>query len=472
MSAVGLWFTDDAYKLAIMPVAGSINGPGRATAAKSEVSLCRIYYTGNPHVTDVQQAIERDVTSYPRSTTLYQIGNEPNLGSGPPEQWQGGLAAYTQFFATLRSRLPGVRLAWAGISPIGDYLNWYREGGRSRADSVIAHVYGQTADDLIAMAQAILDGTGSKPVFIGECNFGPGPDINIDRNTWAHEALEPFLRWCARQPRIQGVLYFAYTWQADMPIGTPVDAKGTDISQVIQQLALEAVVQDIVPKYPYAVQLTEAHGPRRLSTTGIVIHTTRSDSHTNTLQEEYLGTITYFMDPEGDSSHFVVGPQQVCRIVRDNDEAYHSRENNHTHLGIEIAQPLITTPLTDFMYNAAADIVRQWCDKNRIPKRRVYSQYTPGIVGHEDTEQGKKDGKSDPGPAFDWPRFMRLVQGGTMPPTYDPEPDRAAIYAALETLQITRVNKLQAGGYPILADALSKSMEAAKRAISLSKGEH
>jgi hypothetical protein len=46
------------------------------------------------------------------------------------------------------------------------------------------------------------------------------------------------------------------------------------------------------------------------------------------------------------------------------------------------------------------------------------SQGLPGIVGHEDTEQGKRGGKSDPGPKWDWDKFIKMVRGEV--PTPDP----------------------------------------------------
>lgn len=160
--------------------------------------------------------------------------------------------------------------------------------------------------------------------------------------------------------------------------------------------------------------------PHRPRTLGIIIHSTRGN--TDSLEREYLATISHFLNPQAEvSTHVVIGPRSICRMVADADLAWHARENNATHLGIELVHPRADWPFTDFEYEAAAEVVRGWCEKYSIPMEHVTSQSQPGIIGHDETEQGRRDGKSDPGGQFDWSHFMALVRG-VVAPTSMPAP--------------------------------------------------
>jgi hypothetical protein len=157
------------------------------------------------------------------------------------------------------------------------------------------------------------------------------------------------------------------------------------------------------------VRLTANQGGRRSRTIGVVVHATRGG--TANADTDYRATINFFLAPGTPASaHFVVGPSRVCRMVEDDDQSWHGGVNNATHLGIEIAQPASQPPFSDFQYKAAAAIVREWCRKYDIPAEHVDSQARPGIIGHEETEQGRGVGKTDPGRQFDWAHFMELVR--------------------------------------------------------------
>ena len=162
------------------------------------------------------------------------------------------------------------------------------------------------------------------------------------------------------------------------------------------------------------VRLTANKGGRRSRTVGVVVHATRGG--TANAEADYRATINFFLAPGTPASaHFVVGPSRVCRMVDDDDQAWHGAVNNATHLGIEIAQPASQPPFSDFQYKAAAAIVRAWCQKYGIPMEHVGSQSQPGILGHDESEQGKGVGKTDPGRQFDWARFMTLVRRDEAP---------------------------------------------------------
>jgi hypothetical protein len=188
--------------------------------------------------------------------------------------------------------------------------------------------------------------------------------------------------------------------------------EGLAAAEVFRDAGGTADVDEVgTMSFPEEVQLTTSMAPNRPQTLGVFIHSTRG-GHDVTLEQEFRATIGFFFNPANEvSAHYVVGPSKVCRMVRDEDTAFHARENNRTHLGVEIAQPFISTPYTEFQYQAAAFLVRRWCDKFGIPMERVMTQSKKGLIGHEDSEQGKRDGKSDPGPKFDWDHFLALVRG-------------------------------------------------------------
>jgi hypothetical protein len=91
---------------------------------------------------------------------------------------------------------------------------------------------------------------------------------------------------------------------------------------------------------------------------------------------------------------------------------------NRNWRGIEIAEPRKGLGFTDWQYRAAAYLVARWHARDSLPLVHLRSLETArsarGIVGHEDTGQGRCYGKSDPGAtyhggAWDWDRFVREV---------------------------------------------------------------
>jgi hypothetical protein len=232
----GFWFTRDDYLGPLPAAAGAMDTGGAQTALRCKTVLLRPYYKGNPAPSWLAQKImELDAQAQAQAqhapTIYYQVGNEPNL---PFEDWQGGIPAYTLFFKAVRSLLPPtIKLAWAGMSPgIDGYLDWYAAAVPANPDAVVAHVYAQHYPDMINLTTTIVNVVDPLPVVVGEANFGPGPTIEIDRDAWATDVWRKFLAWTENIPRIIASLYFAYTWNADTPLKTPVDAKGTKIVPV------------------------------------------------------------------------------------------------------------------------------------------------------------------------------------------------------------------------------------------------
>lgn len=176
---------------------------------------------------------------------------------------------------------------------------------------------------------------------------------------------------------------------------------------------------DIVLPNPFRIELTRNAEDHRPITRGIVIHSTGGQG--SDAEVEYRKTIDYFLYMGSNSAHFVIGPHEVTRMAYDDEITYHAKENNLTHIGIELAQTASGGLITDFQYKALALIVSKLGNKYKIPMKRVMSQNESGLIGHKDTEQGKREGKIDP-QNFNWDRFLKLlspIQLELIPMPYD-----------------------------------------------------
>lgn len=131
----------------------------------------------------------------------------------------------------------------------------------------------------------------------------------------------------------------------------------------------------------------------------VVVHVT---------QGSYAGSISWFQDPVSEvSAHYVVRSSdgQITQMVRDSDTAYHARSANASALGIE-HEGFIDDPswFTDPMYRSSAALTAYLCDRYGIPKDRAH------IIGHS---EAPGNDHTDPGPYWDWTRYMELVTGST-----------------------------------------------------------
>lgn len=500
--------------------AACLDVAGLDAAAASPDGLIRVYEDKHrPEPAIYGQKIVTLARSFPRR--LYQLGNEGNLVA---EGFGGGPADYAGWAGDVRGRIPaGVLVgvgafspgdAIAGVRSYSDVDGWDALVPMLDADPelvAIVHVYAPTLQGLIdcflRQAERLPHHT---PIVVGEVNFGPGPTVHVDRDAWAENALRPFLDWLNAEWGVRAAYYFAYRWPEPDPWfkgGTPVDAAGTAIERVIRAWTdpvrltkpapdagslnthgpvkfspKEPPVPDIVltAKSRESLALPENYqkGPRA-KTIGVVIHTTRGGGRPET---ELSSTIAWFQNPDAQvSAHLIIGLppfSEVVRCVHDDDIAWHCREANANHLGIEICQPTASYPLTPFQYEAAAEACRLWAKKYGFPLRRVMSQNEPGIVGHEDTEAGKRDHKTDPGPAFDWARFLALL--GAVPDAPKPTPATmpAQSVVALQDETYALASQLQGvaprwakAGHPQMAEFVAQIGEAVKRTVVIGKGE-
>jgi AmpD protein len=107
------------------------------------------------------------------------------------------------------------------------------------------------------------------------------------------------------------------------------------------------------------------------------------------------------------SSHVLVRRDgELAQFVSFRDRAWHAGKSsfagreacNDFSIGIEL-EGADTIPYEDAQYRVLANLVAALC--------ATYPTLSPErLVGHSDVSPGRK---TDPGPAFDWPRARRLV---------------------------------------------------------------
>lgn len=117
----------------------------------------------------------------------------------------------------------------------------------------------------------------------------------------------------------------------------------------------------------------------------------------------------YFAEVDGlrVSAHLLIRRDgEVTQYVRFTDRAWHAGRScyqgreacNDFSIGIEL-EGTDRIPYEDAQYRVLAQVVAALC--------AAYPSLSPQrIVGHSDIAPGRK---TDPGPAFDWPRARRLV---------------------------------------------------------------
>ncbi|MER6206246.1 N-acetylmuramoyl-L-alanine amidase [Streptomyces sp. NPDC001642] len=129
----------------------------------------------------------------------------------------------------------------------------------------------------------------------------------------------------------------------------------------------------------------------------VVIHVT---------QETYPNTLSIFQNPRKKvSAHYLVrsADGHVAQCVREADIAWHAGnwDYNTRSIGIEhegwVDQPQW---FTNALYEQSAKLTAAICTKYGLPKDRAH------IIGHYEVPGTDH---TDPGPNWDWTRYIRLV---------------------------------------------------------------
>ncbi|MER5210642.1 peptidoglycan recognition family protein [Streptomyces sp. NPDC002838] len=129
----------------------------------------------------------------------------------------------------------------------------------------------------------------------------------------------------------------------------------------------------------------------------VIIHVT---------QGSFASAVKVFQDPEhGAASHYIVRKDgHVTQMIRELDVAYHAgnRDYNERSVGIE-HEGFVDRPqdFTDEMYEASARLTARVCARYDIPVDREH------IIGHVEVPGTDH---TDPGPHWDWDRYMKLVR--------------------------------------------------------------
>lgn len=194
--------------------------------------MARVYFTGKPDAAWLAGKIAEPPCAGHRNV----VANEPNLYE--VEGFPGGPADYADWFVEVAQLAPAITpLYYAGMSPgVPGWEAWYTDPAARRATEVatglVVHAYGDLAQ-LQATVRFVVDQYPSKPLWIGEWNWGAGRHIP-DVDGWAQETVWPFLDWCAAIPQIEAATWFSWAWDQSPTLPTSVDARGTVIEQLVR----------------------------------------------------------------------------------------------------------------------------------------------------------------------------------------------------------------------------------------------
>ena len=146
------------------------------------------------------------------------------------------------------------------------------------------------------------------------------------------------------------------------------------------------------------------HGGVRTRTLGVILHSTRSGVAGRVA--EYHRTVNYMMKVGTVSSHRVIGviDGEHAQLVDDDLVAWHAQEDNHYYLSIEFCQPRPQDSYTQYQEETGIAVVVEWFTRYGIVPG------TSTIMPHSGTAQGRRNGKSDPGPLFNLDRFVSEVR--------------------------------------------------------------
>ncbi len=126
---------------------------------------------------------------------------------------------------------------------------------------------------------------------------------------------------------------------------------------------------------------------------GVVLHGSRSGVVTNSIDQEFIGTANYAMNPShGLGWHITVGNDRVAEHIPPTHWGWHARAASSRYLAVEFAQPVEVVTVTDAQIRAFV----WWLYTRVFPVWPNLSLHMP--THHEveiSGETGMIDGKTD-----------------------------------------------------------------------------
>lgn len=98
-------------------------------------------------------------------------------------------------------------------------------------------------------------------------------------------------------------------------------------------------------------------------------------------------------------------------MVNDDCQAVHAGEHNLTHYGLELEQGVEADGFTLRQIEALVAVCKGYVKDFGVAPVHTLSSSASGFIGHQETAQGRRVGKSDPGAGFPWDGFISAVAG-------------------------------------------------------------
>ena len=171
------------------------------------------------------------------------------------------------------------------------------------------------------------------------------------------------------------------------------------------------------------------------------------------------------------SWHVVVDSNSIIWCLPDRFKAWHASSLNSASLGIELAcrasiwpKPSTRPEWIDAILENAASVVALWCADYGIPPERISREQAhrdvKGILGHGDADPSRR---SDPGVAFPWQKFLRLVRERLPAPAIAELPEATIITAPSVPILVTQESTITTNGTPVLT---AEEIQALRRLLA------
>ena len=161
----------------------------------------------------------------------------------------------------------------------------------------------------------------------------------------------------------------------------------------------------------------------RVDVRGIIWHATRSGLPGRTAAVEFESACNWFLSPNnrtggevpyGGMSHYIIGGGRVARCVPEELVPHYSAGvHDRMAISVEVGQGTNSDRYEERDIELCRELAAELSARYGFPLVRIPfvgagNQGWPGMVGHEDTAQGRGQGKSDPGPLF-WTAWEDLA---------------------------------------------------------------